>query len=129
MADDEVRVHHLDVTRNCDIASLNFAWTGSRQLHPFRAFALHFQRDLFDVENDVGDIFTNASQRRKFVQHVFDLDRRDRNELPSVRPKPRSNGSATKVALRRASLPDFNSSALGFFSSCQFFTLTVMDIP
>ena len=52
-----------------------------------------------------------------------------RSELPSVRPKPRSSGSATNVALRRTSPPAFFSSALGFFSSCQFFALTAMFLP
>src|SRR4051812_45081660 len=52
-----------------------------------------------------------------------------RSELPSVIPNPRSSGSATNTA-RRISLPlAFFSSALGFFSSCQFFALTAMFIP
>src|SRR6185295_1515681 len=55
---------------------------------------------------------------------------RSLSELPSVSPKPRSSGSATKVALRRASVVAFFSSALGFFISCQFFALTAMnDVP
>ena len=52
-----------------------------------------------------------------------------RSELPSVSPKPRSSGSATKVALRRASPVAFFSRALGFFISCQFFALTAMMFP
>ena len=53
-----------------------------------------------------------------------------RSELPSVIPKPRSSGSATNTARRRLSPPPtFFSSALGFFSSCQFFALTAMFIP
>src|SRR3712207_939865 len=52
-----------------------------------------------------------------------------RSELPSVRPKPRSSGSATKVALRRASPWARFSRALGFFISCQFFALTAMIFP
>jgi hypothetical protein len=47
-------------------------------------------------------------------------DRRTRRSaLPSVRPKPRSSGSATRVV---SVLPlDENSSLLGLISSCQFF--------
>src|SRR5688500_11931204 len=52
-----------------------------------------------------------------------------RSELPSVSPKPRSSGSATKVALRRLSPAAFFSRALGFFISCQFFALTAMIFP
>jgi hypothetical protein len=52
-----------------------------------------------------------------------------RRALPSVRPKPRSSGSAMKVARRLGSLPALTSRLLGFFSSCQFLILTVMDVP
>src|SRR5690606_29185213 len=52
-----------------------------------------------------------------------------RSALPSVRPKPRSSGSATKVALRLPSPPALISRLLGFFNSCQFRILTVMDFP
>src|SRR3954454_21542210 len=53
-----------------------------------------------------------------------------RSELPRVIPKPRSSGSATNTARRRMSPPPiFFSSALGFFSSCQFFTLTAILFP
>src|SRR3954452_4091087 len=49
------------------------------------------------------------------------------SESPSVSPKPRSKGSATKVARRRASPPAARfSSALGFFISCQFLALTAI---
>ena len=58
-----------------------------------------------------------------------DESRTRRSELPSVRPKPRSSGSATKVALRRLSPAAFFSRALGFFISCQFFALTAMIFP
>src|SRR5207248_4975104 len=52
-----------------------------------------------------------------------------RSELPSVMPKPRSRGSATDTPRRRLSPPTFFSSALGFFSSCQFFALTAILFP
>ncbi len=51
-----------------------------------------------------------------------------RSALPSVRPKPRSSGSATKVAFRLPS-PPFFSRPFGFFSSCQFFALTDTGFP
>src|SRR3546814_1277026 len=52
-----------------------------------------------------------------------------RSALPSVRPKPRSSGSATNVALRLGSPPALISRLFGFFNSCQFFMLTVMYFP
>ena len=43
-----------------------------------------------------------------------------RSALPSVRPKPRSSGSATSVAWRWGSLPGRTSSCVGLISSDQF---------
>ena len=43
-----------------------------------------------------------------------------RKALPSVRPKPRSSGSATTVPWRNGSLPGFTSSCAGLMSSAQF---------
>ena len=48
-------------------------------------------------------------------------NRMRRSALPSVTPKPRSSGSATTVATRRASLPAATCSLFGLISSCQFF--------
>src|SRR5712691_2741358 len=47
-----------------------------------------------------------------------------RSALPSVRPKPRSSGSATTVATRFGSLPSATCSLSGLISSCQFFWIT-----
>jgi hypothetical protein len=44
-----------------------------------------------------------------------------RRALPRVRPKPRSSGSATAVAMRWGSAPGLMSSATGRINSCQFF--------
>jgi hypothetical protein len=66
-------------------------------------------RDFLDVQHDVGDVFAHAGNRRELVQHAVDLtavtaapcsddSRTRRSALPSVRPKPRSSGSATRVA-------------------------------
>ena len=81
MADDEIWVHHLDVTRHSDVAGGYGAWASCRKLKTLWTFALHLQRDLLDVQNNVSDIFTHASKRRKFMQYVFDLDRSDRCAL------------------------------------------------
>jgi hypothetical protein len=40
--------------------------------------------------------------------------------LPSVRPKPRSSGSAIRVALVRDE-PDWKATLFGLIKSCQFF--------
>ena len=52
-----------------------------------------------------------------------------RSALPSVRPKPRSRGSATAVAVRRESAPALISSAVGRISSCQFLWIMFIGPP
>src|SRR5258707_477459 len=44
--------------------------------------------------------------------------------LPSVRPKPRSNGSATTTATREVSSPGSTESCFGLMRACQFFCST-----
>jgi hypothetical protein len=50
-----------------------------------------------DVEDDVGDVFTHAGKAGELVQHVFDLDRRDRGTL-----ERRQQHAAQSVAQREA---------------------------
>src|SRR3546814_17085435 len=69
MADDEIGVHHLDVARQADLASRHFARPGGRKLKPLGEIALHAQRNLLHVEDDVGHILPDAGERRKFVKH------------------------------------------------------------
>src|SRR5262249_51784666 len=47
-----------------------------------------------------------------------------RNALPSVRPKPRSSGSATITACVRGVDPVSTCSFTGLISSCPFFSIT-----
>ena len=81
VANHEIRVHHLDVASDSDVACLHSGRAGSRELHALRAFAFHPQRNLLDVEDDVGDVFTHAGERAEFVQHILDLDRGDGRAL------------------------------------------------
>src|SRR3982075_1501430 len=50
-----------------------------------------------------------------------------RNALPSVWPKPRSSGSATRVAKRFESEPGVTWSLFGRISSCQFFWIVTVS--
>src|SRR5450432_3376215 len=54
-------------------------------------------------------------------------NRMRRSALPSVWPKPRSSGSATRVAKRLESLPGVIWSLLGRISSCQFFWIVTVS--
>jgi hypothetical protein len=47
-----------------------------------------------------------------------------RSALPSVRPKPRSSGSATMVATRLDSPTASTASLFGLIRACQFFWIT-----
>jgi hypothetical protein len=82
--------------------------------HALGAFALHLDRDVLDVQDDVGHVLAHAGDRGEFVQHAVDVDRLSRRR-PAARtaargaarcrasvPKPRSSGSATTVAMRFA---------------------------
>src|SRR5258708_566605 len=56
-----------------------------------------------------------------------DDSRMRRNALPSVWPKPRSSGSATRVAKRFESLPGVTWSLFGRISSCHFFWIVAVS--
>ncbi len=52
-----------------------------------------------------------------------------RSALPSVKPKPRSSGSAISVARRAASKPCSMSGFFGRISSSQFFSIDIIGFP
>ncbi len=56
-----------------------------------------------------------------------DDSRMRRSALPSVWPKPRSSGSATRVAKRVGSVPGVTWSLFGRISSCQFFWIVTVS--
>ena len=105
MADDQVRVHHFDVARNRNIASLHVSWTSGRKLKALRAITLHAQCNLLHVQDDVRHVFADAGKARKFVQHVFDLDRRYGRTLKrrEQNATQRVAQSQTKAAFQRFS--------------------------
>ena len=97
MADHEIGVHHFDVARNRDVAGLDFAGAGCGKLEALRPLALHAQRDLLHVEDDISHVLANTRQRREFMKHVLDLDRGDGSTL-----KRRQQHAAQRVAERQA---------------------------
>ncbi len=42
---------------------------------------IHLDRDVLDVENDVGHVLAHAGDRRKFMQNAVDMDGGDRRAL------------------------------------------------
>ena len=58
---------------------------------------VHLERDLLQVEDDVGRVLDHARDRRELVQHAVDLDRGDRRALDRG-----EQHAAQRVADRRA---------------------------
>ena len=56
-----------------DLAGGDFAGAGGAQRHALRAFGVHAERQLLDVQHDVDDVFADAFQRRELVHHAVDL--------------------------------------------------------
>ena len=72
------------------------------------AFADHLERNLLQVEDDVGGVFDNARNGAEFVRHAFDADGGDGGAFDGAEqhaaqagadggPKPRSNGCAVNM--------------------------------
>ena len=58
-------------------AGENFAGFVGNQTDGFDAFADHLERNLLQVQDDVGGVFDNARDGAEFVIHAFDADRGD----------------------------------------------------
>ena len=80
-ADHQFRVHDVDVVAGLDLAGAHLARAGGGQRHPLRPFAVHPQRELLDVQHDVGDVLAHAGDAAEFVQHAVDLHRGHRGAL------------------------------------------------
>jgi hypothetical protein len=59
----------------------DFGRAGRRKLEPLGPLAFHLQRDLLDVEDDVGDVLADSGEARELVKHALDLDRGDGGAL------------------------------------------------
>src|SRR4051812_42104557 len=74
-ADLQVGIEHDDVAHGLDVAGGDDARSGLLDDHALGAFALHLDRDVLDVEHDVGDVLTDARDRGELVQHAVDVHR------------------------------------------------------
>ncbi len=93
----EVRVQHLNVARGLDVARRDGAGTATLEHEALDAVALHLDRDVLHVEDDVDDILAHAGDRGELVQHAVDVDRGDRRALQRGQQHP-----AQRVAERLA---------------------------
>src|ERR1700724_3493551 len=77
----QVRIEHHDIADGLDVAGGDDARALLLHDHALGAFALHLDRDVLDVEHDVGDVLANAGDRGEFVQHAVDVHRLHRSAL------------------------------------------------
>jgi hypothetical protein len=71
----QIRIEHDDVADGLDVAGGHGARALLLHDHALGAFALHLDRDVLDVEHDVGDVLAHARDRGEFVQHAVDMHR------------------------------------------------------
>ena len=79
--DVRVRLEDFDVGVGLDVARAHFAGLVDAQVERLGRVGVHLERDLLQVEDDVGRILDHARDRRELVQHAVDLDRGDRRAL------------------------------------------------
>jgi hypothetical protein len=70
-------VEDLDLRIGGDLGGAHLA-AGGVDRHDLRVFAVQPDGDLFQVEDDVGDVLDHPGNRGEFVQHPLDVDRGDR---------------------------------------------------
>jgi hypothetical protein len=128
-----VGVQDLDVADRLDVTSADNARALLAHDHALGAVAVHLDGDFLDVQDDVGDIFANAGNRRELVQHAVDLDSRHgralkRRQEDATQRVAERQAKATLERLSRRGSPcacgigrGTMSSLFGLISSCQFF--------
>ena len=122
-----------------DVACCYNAWTFGGDRKTLRAFDFHSGATL-EVQNDVGDIFTYASNAGKFVQNVVDLYGCDR--APCSETSERDAGRCPlsdqnhAQAVQQQQLPDAQDRCpallpivCGLINSAQFLWIICPSIP
>ncbi len=101
--DVDVFIENLDVAIGFDHAAGDHARLIGAQINRFRRVARELERNLFQVEDDVGRILDHSGDRLEFVQHAFHLDRGDRCAFDGAQqhaPQGVAHGGA-EAALKR----------------------------
>ena len=80
-----------------DVLGAHDARLVDAQVQRLRVVDVQLQRNLLQVEDDVGRVLDHAGNRRELVQHAVDLHRGDRRALDR-----REQHAAQRVADRRA---------------------------
>ena len=70
----QILIDDLYLVIGLDVAGSDLALAGRVNINGLHAVAVHFRDDPLHVQNDLGDIFLNAGDRREFVLHARDFD-------------------------------------------------------
>ena len=76
-----VGIENFDVGAALDVAGLGHARAFFLQHHALDAVGMLPERDLLDVEDDVGHVLAHARDRGELVQHAIDMHRGDGGAL------------------------------------------------
>ena len=98
-----VRLEDLDVAVGLDVAPAHFAGLVDLDRERLDLIGVQLERDLLEVEDDVGRILDHARDRRELVEHAVDLHRGDRrafNRRQQHAPQRVADGGA-EPALER----------------------------
>ena len=87
----------MNVSSLLNVASAHNARAFLAQGNALGAFNMHRQSDFFNVENNICHVFAHTGNRRKFMQHAIDLNRRHGSTL-----KRRQKNTAQRIAKRGA---------------------------
>ena len=87
-ADNQIRVHDFDIGTGFDHAGGDFARAFGVQTHTLRTFDVHTHGQCLDVQDNVGDILTNALNGGELVQNTVNLNRRHRSTLQRGQENP-----------------------------------------
>ena len=91
------RLEDLDVGVALDVLRAHDAGLVDPQVQRLGVVDVQLQRDLLQVQDDVGRVLDHAGNRRELVEHAVDLDRGDRGAFDR-----REQHAAKGVADRRA---------------------------
>ena len=73
----EVLVEDLDVRRALNIAGRDRGGATNVETHSDGFFGQASNDDIFQVQDDVGDVFSDTADRVEFVQSFVEADRHD----------------------------------------------------
>ena len=75
------RIEDLDVRIGFEIGGRDDTRATLFEIESLRSFAVHLERDLLEVEDDISHVFNHALQRRELVQNALDTHRGDRGSF------------------------------------------------